>query len=318
MTSKFFYILFLLAIFNILLFIFRQNNNSYLKPIIEKNTHKKEDCINYRRKCNQLFTKLRYPNQSLIIRPPLKMPPKDLINRFTQNGDMPITKSYYFDEVYSDSNSNNKNIQENVTAFEFEELLKKLGNNEPVGWYGESSLSLEAIMNKYLNKIKNKSLVVIGTQMPWVEAIGYRLLVSHITTLDYTRKHYETERLEWLHVNDYLEDLISNTRKIETFDASASFSSIEHSGLGRYGDPLSPEGDINAVQQVHCLLKPGGFFFLGLPTSSDDSSYIEFNAHRVYGSKRLKLLFDGWTKVDQVESRDGVHSIFVLEKIGIC
>ena len=246
------------------------------------------------------------------------MPPADLMNRFTQNGDMPITRKFYFNEVYSDSNSNSKNIQENITASQFADLLKKVEKKEAIGWYGQSSFSLEAIMNKHLSKVKNKSLVVIGTQMPWVEAIGYRLLASQITTLDYTRKHYETERLEWLHVNDYLEDLISNKKKIETFDASASFSSIEHSGLGRYGDPLSPEGDINAVQQVHCLLKPGGFFFLGLPTSSDDSSYIEFNAHRVYGSKRLKLLFDGWTKVDQVESRDGVHSIFVLEKIGVC
>jgi hypothetical protein len=49
--------------------------------------------------------------------------------------------------------------------------------------------------------------------MPWVEAIGYSLFVSQITTLDYTRQHYETERTEWLHVNDYLEDLISNARK---------------------------------------------------------------------------------------------------------
>ena len=125
--------------------------------------------------------------------------------------------------------------------------------NEAIGWYGEASLSLEAIMKKYLSKVQYKSLVVIGTRMPWVEAIGYSLLVSQITTLDYTRKHYENERLEWLHVNDYLDDLISNKRKIETFDASASYSSIEHSGLGRYGDPLSPEGDIDAVQQVHCL-----------------------------------------------------------------
>ena len=102
------------------------------------------------------------------------------------------------------------------------------------------------------------------------------------------------------------------------FDNSASFSSIEHTGLGRYGDPLSPDGDIDAVQQVHCLLKPGGLFFLGLTTSSDDSSYIEFNAHRFYGSKRLNLLFEGWNKIDQVKASDGMHSIFVLEKKNGC
>ena len=141
---------------------------------------------------------------------------------------------------------------------------------------------------------------------------------SQITTLDYTRKIYELDRLVWLHVNDYLDDLISKKKELEQFDNSASFSSIEHSGLGRYGDPLSPEGDIDAVQQVHCLLKPNGLFWLGLPTSHDDSSFIEFNAHRVYGSKRLRLLFRGWNVLDAVRCRDNEHSIFLIEKISVC
>ena len=54
------------------------------------------------------------------------MPPADLMNRFTQNGDMPITKKNYFNEVYSDSNSYSKNIQENITVSQFAKLLEKL------------------------------------------------------------------------------------------------------------------------------------------------------------------------------------------------
>ena len=99
---------------------------------------------------------------------------------------------------------------------------------------------------------------------------------------------------------------------MEQLDNSASFSSIEDSGLGRYGDPLSPEGNIDAVRQVHCMLKPNGLFFLDLPTSQDGSNYIEFNAHRVYGSKRLDLLFNGWTK--KAYKKD----VFVLRKKPIC
>ena len=117
---------------------------------------------------------------------------------------------------------------------------------------------------------------------------------------------------------DYLDDLISGNRNIEQFDNSASFSSIEHSGLGRYGDPLSPEGDIDAVRQIHCMLKPNGLFFLGLPTSKDNSSYIEFNAHRVYGSKRLDILFNQWDKIDEIKCKDNVHIIYVLEKNKAC
>lgn len=44
----------------------------------------------------------------------------------------------------------------------------------------------------------------------------------------------------------------------ESFDFAASFSSIEHSGIGRYGDPIDPIGDLREMQKVRCLLKKGG------------------------------------------------------------
>ena len=138
--------------------------------------------------------------------------------------------------------------------------------------------------------------------------IAYHLSFTKIKTLDYTRKQYELDGLEWFHVNDYLDDLLSNKRKTEMFG--------DHLQVITKCRPH--EGDIDAVQQVHCLLRPGGLFFLGLPTSTDDSSFIEFNAHRIYGSKRLNLLFEGWNKIDQVKSKDGWHSIFVLEKKNVC
>ena len=272
------------------------------------------ECVLYRKECFNLFKKLRYPNKSLIIRPPVRMPPDDLMDRFTQNGDMPILKQLYFDQVYPDSNLNETILQSQITFTEFNKWLIKVKNNEPLN-YGDKKF--HRIMRIYKNSIKDKSLVVIGTEKPWIEAIGFDLSASHITTLDYTRKQYQHERLEWLHVNDYLDDLISNKQHMEQLDNSASFSSIEHSGLGRYGDPLSPEGNIDAVRQVHCMLKPNGLFFLGLPASTDDSSYIEYNAHRVYGSKRLNLLFNGWTKIDEIKCND-VHKIYVLKKTSVC
>ena len=43
------------------------------------------------------------------------------------------------------------------------------------------------------------------------------------------------------------------------------------------------------VRQVHCMLKPGGLFFLGLTSTHQEKGFIEFNAHRYYGFKRLEL-----------------------------
>jgi len=271
------------------------------------------DCQDYQRKCNQLFKKLRFPNQSLVIdqhHPPPRMPPSHLLNRFTQNGDMPITKEWYFNEVYTSSNE----IQI-ITSVKFNRLLDKVKSNKPLHY---NNIELQIMMNKYKDYIKDKNLVVLGTRRPWIEAIAYYLDASQITTLEYNRKKYEVDGLEWFHVNDYLDSLLDNSREIEQFANAVSFSSIEHSGLGRYGDPLSPEGDIDAVRQVHCFLKPNGLFWLGLPTSKDDSSYIVFNSHRVYGSKRLKLLFRGWHVMDQVKCDSSSHSIYLLQKKSVC
>ncbi len=80
-----------------------------------------------------------------------------------------------------------------------------------------------------------------------------------------------------------------------SFDFIASFSSIEHSGLGRFGDPLDPYGDLKEMQKMRCLLKDDGLFYLGLPVHTPDS--LEWNAHRVYGPLRLPLLLAGFEVV---------------------
>ena len=43
------------------------------------------------------------------------------------------------------------------------------------------------------------------------------------------------------------------------------FYSFDHDGLGRYGDPLNPNGDLVAMETVGSVLKEGGLFFLTVP-----------------------------------------------------
>lgn len=100
-----------------------------------------------------------------------------------------------------------------------------------------------------------------------------------------------------------------------------SFSSLEHSGLGRYGDPLAPYGDAEAVAQLWCAVRRGGLFFLALPSFSSVSDrrrlcYIVWNAHRAYGYVRLQHVTANWRVLEEVDMRDGLpHFIFVLRKL---
>jgi hypothetical protein len=271
----------------------------------------------YKENCLKLFKKLRYPNASLIFRPPLKRPPPDMMDDFEQNGDMPIKSDFYIDNTYSDSGLDSAatyKILPIITKKEMDEYREKVKKRENLGTYNDKVLTDKSY--DYRLKVENKKVVVIGTEYPWIEAIASYLGASKVTTIDYTRKTYEeSSSLEWIHVYDYFDKALA-TEAIENHDTAYSFSSIEHSGLGRYGDALSPYGDVETVQQVHCMLKPGGYFFLALPSSTDGSSYIEFNAHRVYGIKRLGLLFKGWRLIDASSSTDPITVIYILKKSG--
>ena len=83
--------------------------------------------------------------------------------------------------------------------------------------------------------------------------------------------------------------------EVEPFDAVVSFSSVEHSGLGRYGDALNPWGDLIAMGRIRCLLKPGGLALVGVPAAPKD--LLTFNAARIYGPKRYPHLFANWELV---------------------
>ena len=87
------------------------------------------------------------------------------------------------------------------------------------------------------------------------------------------------------------------------FDVAISISSFEHDGLGRYGDPINPEGDFEAMKNVReNILVPGGLLFLSVPIGTDKCVW---NAHRIYGKKRWPKLIEGFELIDQEGIGDG-------------
>jgi hypothetical protein len=64
----------------------------------------------------------------------------------------------------------------------------------------------------------------------------------------------------------------------------------------RYGDPLRPNGDIEMMKKMKCLVRPGGLLFLSVPVSKDR---IIWNMHRIYGKLRLPMLLAHW-KIEKI------------------
>ncbi len=59
---------------------------------------------------------------------------------------------------------------------------------------------------------------------------------------------------------------------------------IEHIGLGRYGDPMDPDGWLKGLGELQRVLKPGGQLLLGTPCGR---SRVVFHAHRVFSPKQI-------------------------------
>ena len=109
---------------------------------------------------------------------------------------------------------------------------------------------------------------------------------------------YEHPKLNTVTVSEFEK----NPAKYGKFDQVWSISSFEHDGLGRYGDPLNPNGDVEAVAKVKQYLKPDGVFMFCVPIGKDE---VRWNEGRVYGRVRLPLMLEGFDVIDTEGVSDG-------------
>lgn len=84
-------------------------------------------------------------------------------------------------------------------------------------------------------------------------------------------------------------------------DASQSFVTslcvLEHIGLGRYGDPIMPDGTRRACAEIDRILKPGGEVIVSVPVGHP---CIAFNAHRIFSKDQFLSHFPGYQVLDEV------------------
>ena len=114
--------------------------------------------------------------------------------------------------------------------------------------------------------------------------------------------------------NDKINSIICTLEKIpfknDIFDLITAISTIEHVGLGRYGDAISPEGDINALREMKRVLKPNGKLILTLPSGIDTICYSKqrIPLHRVYSSHKLNKILSGFLilELSYVIKRNGI------------
>jgi SAM-dependent methyltransferase len=140
--------------------------------------------------------------------------------------------------------------------------------------------------------VKKEILVDMGggnsysTVVPMLlQQVGMRILsidvVNHNTVSKYGVRYVQGDCM-----NTNLPD--------ETADIVAIISTLEHVGLGRWGDPLDVNGDLRAMEEARRILKPGGHVILTVPYGFPT---VVFNLHRIYDSGRFQRLSHGFEVV---------------------
>ena len=162
-------------------------------------------------------------------------------------------------------------------------LIKQGGDVSPIHYPGAHQALQTAL--DFAN-IKDKSVAIFGSISPWVESIVHHNGAKSPTmTVDYNQPISYDDRMKTELMSTMLENLLQ-------FDVIVSYSSIEHDGQGRYGDPLDPDGDLAAMKECWLKVAPGGRLLLHVPMHSDDTFF--WYSQRQYGPNRLPILIRGW------------------------
>jgi hypothetical protein len=259
---------------------------------------------------SRILSRERRPWLRAGERPP-RAPPADMLAAFTRCGAVP-TGDYYVDDsgggLGTHYRYSEREMERQVTAARaLAASVARLALLPPAA-AAASLLALQArgglvllaeALRRHAGRVAGARALVVGSQTPVVEALLLAFNASRVTSVEYNELTYAG--VETL-TPAALAALPAAARE-GAFDLVLSISSIDHDGLGRYGDPLAPDGDLMSSDDVHALLAPGGLYFLTVPVGPD---VLVWNLHRRYGPVRLPLLLEGWAEVERVGWEDGV------------
>lgn len=236
--------------------------------------------IKTKRSCQDIAIEILEQHKIDTPPPPTEVP-LELYDKFTLNKTITVKNWYSYEKHTED----NKHWTKDIMAKQIDDAIN---NCQSMGNYPGACVDVNSAFESY--PISNKSGYIVGSEKPWAEGVLLANGAKHLTTIEYGKIISDDPRITIISPIEMATKLLDNT--LPKLDFVFSFSTIEHIGLGRYGDPLDPDGDLKVVEQIrNCMLKPGGLLYLGFGVGKD---LLCWNVHRIYSEKRLKYILSGW------------------------
>jgi hypothetical protein len=215
------------------------------------------------------------------------------LNATLQNGFTRCGKYANDTDLFVDDSGNGEGTAYGYSREDVEETVERAKAVVAQRDYGKrpnDAYFLEALVGHVAN---GSSVLVVGSAEPWHEAICLALGASRVTTVDYGSRTYEHPQLDQVNASfwDQLDDANLG------YDVVVSASSLDHDGLGRYGDPIAPDGDLLTMRLLLRALAPGTKVLVSVPVGPDR---VIWNLMRIYGKDRLARLIDGYDVVERI------------------
>lgn len=115
--------------------------------------------------------------------------------------------------------------------------------------------------------------------------VAHLLCVRHVEVVDLRPLTAEHPRLHFR-----MGTLVALPYSNGTVCSLSCLHTLEHIGLGRYGDDIDPRGHERATDELRRVLAPGGSLYVSAPIGRER---VEFNAHRVFAPRTVLDLFAG-------------------------
>eukprot|EP00392_Amoebophrya_sp_AT5.2_P008761 g8789.t1 len=186
--------------------------------------------------------------------------------------------------------------------------------------YGDAELH-DAFFGKIAAEaIAGKHVLVLGSEIPWMEAFLIRYGAKTVTTVDYREPDVGQpgEYVQGVETGPHPQLRFLHFEKL-----GEKFQFARGESLGRYGDQLNPYADVQTTAMVWCVLKFGAYFFAG-PNTVDTNQWLTPGARdRLYWNSGRDLGRQQWARLmlpfrfdGERSSRDTDKGYFAWKKEG--
>ena len=100
---------------------------------------------------------------------------------------------------------------------------------------------------------------------------------------------YRPAKLELDNLTSEKADLMALDFPSNSIHSLSCMHTVEHIGLGRYGDKIDYDGDLKAVSELSRVVSRGGNLLFVTPVGA--TARIQFNAHRIYTKQSVIDMF---------------------------